>query len=538
MPAASPSSRAPRSHRLLAVGVLALLGACAAPSPPPPPAVPPPAEPRRLRVVHTNDFHGRLLPQTPSWAGGREVGGAAVLAAQFDSAAARFQGATIFLSAGDDMQGTAISNLSWGRSTIAALNAAGYDVAAFGNHEFDWGQDTLQARVRESRFPWLAANLFRAGTNEHPAWVKPWTMIRRGGANVAVIGIALPETPRIVMAGRVAGLEFRPAAPAIDQAAGEARAAGADFVIVSMHVGATCDRADSLPEAPEAVSRNCEGAMLDVANAITEPVDLFVGGHTHQRVLSTAGGIPVVEANSYGTAFSITDLERQGDSTRVVYRAVQTPWADQVDPDTAVARVVAEWEQGVRPISERRIVRFAEPMERKGDEFALGNLLADAQRTATGAHVGLVNSGSVRRDLPAGAITYGMLYELQPFQNELVTVDVTGAQLRAALEHALGAKGKPDAHIAGMTVRYDPAAPEGSRIREIRLADGRVIGPTDRVTVGTTEFVATGGDGYAMLNEGRLGRTGLVDVDALATYLESLPQPVCAPATGRWVAVR
>src|SRR5688572_3154487 len=195
---------------------------------------------KRVRIVHTNDFHGRLLPQRVD---GRAAGGSAVLAAHFDSAAARFGGPTLVLSAGDDMQGTAISNLSWGRATIAAHNASGYDAAALGNHEFDWGQDTLVARVRESRFPWLAANVFVEGTRRQPEWVRPWVIIERGGVRTAVIGIALSSTPEIVLVGRTAGLEFGPETPAIDQAAREARAAGAHFVVVTAHVGATCEQA-------------------------------------------------------------------------------------------------------------------------------------------------------------------------------------------------------------------------------------------------------------------------------------------------------
>jgi 2',3'-cyclic-nucleotide 2'-phosphodiesterase (5'-nucleotidase family) len=505
----------------------ALLAACA---PPPPAAGPEPEAPKRVRIVHTNDFHGRLHPQSPSWAEGRSVGGSAVLAAHFDSARARFDGPTLVLSGGDDLQGTAISNVSWGRATIAVHNAKGYDAAALGNHEFDWGQDTLAARVAESRFPWLAANLFVAGTDRHPAWVRPWVMVERQGVRTAVIGIALSTTPRIVMAGRVEGLDFRPEAPAIDRAAREARAAGADFVVVTMHVGAHCEEPGE-PAAGE--SAECEGEMLEIAAALTERVDLVLGGHTHTRVLTRAGGIPVAEAASYSTAYSLTDLEAAAGGAVATRREVRVSWADEVDPDTQVARLVAEWEREVRPLTERVIATLAEPLERQGTEYPLGNLIADAVLVETGAHASLVNNGSIRRALPAGPLTWGVLYELQPFQNQLVTVDVTGAQLRAALEHAV-ARGRPDAHVAGMTVRWDSAAPSGSRIREIRLTDGRVIGDTDPVTLGLSEFVATGGDGYGMFGGTPLSRTALVDLDAVIQYLQSLPQPVRAPPVGRW----
>jgi 2',3'-cyclic-nucleotide 2'-phosphodiesterase (5'-nucleotidase family) len=526
--------RHPRLRRLALPGLatFALAAACA----PPPPAGPAPeAAPKRVRILHTNDFHGRLQPQTPSGADGRVVGGSAVLAAHFDSARARFDGPTLLLSGGDDMQGTAISNLSWGRSTIDAHNAVRYTAAALGNHEFDWGLDTLRARVAESRFPWMAANVYVAGTRAHPQWVRPWVMVDTAGVRVALIGIALSTTPEIVMAGRVEGLEFGPEVPAIEHSAREARAAGADFVVVTMHVGAVCDEAGTEPEEE---STGCEGEMIDIARALTEPVDLIVGGHTHRRVLTEVGGIPLAEAAQYGTAYSLTDLELRDGRAVATRRAVYVPYADEVDADTAVQRLVEEWEVRVRPVTEREIATFAAPMDREGGEFPLGNLIADAHRVATGAHASLVNNGSIRRTMPGGAISYGLLYELQPFQNELVTMEVTGAQLRAALENAIGDEGRHGAHVSGMEVTYDPAAAAGARVRTIRLTDGRTIGDDDVITMGLSEFLATGGDRYTSWVGAPMSRTGLVDVDALADYLRTLPQPVEPPPVGRLQPVR
>jgi 2',3'-cyclic-nucleotide 2'-phosphodiesterase (5'-nucleotidase family) len=515
-------------HRLSPLLVLvALAAACA----PPPAAAPAPQAVKRVRIVHTNDFHGRLLPQE---ANGRSLGGSAVLAAHFDSAAARFDGPTLVLSAGDDMQGTAISNLSWGRATIAAHNASGYDAAAVGNHEFDWGQDTLRARIAESRFPWLAANLFVAGTRTQPSWVRPWVMIERGGVRTAVIGIALETTPEIVLAGRTEGLDFGRAVPAIEQAAREARAAGADFVVVTAHVGASCEHTGTAPDEPSA---GCRGEILEIADALAEPVDLIVGGHTHRRVLTMEDSLPVVEAASYSTAYSVTDLERRGGRTVATRREVRTSFADEVSPDTAVARVVEEWGRRVRPITERVVVTLAQPLPRGEGEHALGNLVADALRVQTGAQASLINNGSVRRDLPAGPLSWGVLFELQPFANALVTTRVTGAQLREALENAVRGGG-PSAHISGMTVRWEPSAPEGSRIREIRLSSGQVVDDDDTVTLGLSEFIATGGDRFASLAQGTSTRTAMVDLDAVIAYLESLPQPVRGPDVGRWIAVR
>lgn len=516
------------NHRLAAAAALALAAGCA---PPPAPSPAPDASVKRVRIVHTNDFHGRLLPQT---ADGRSLGGSAVLAAHFDSAVAGFDGPTLVLSAGDDMQGTAISNLSWGRATIAAHNASGYDAAAVGNHEFDWGQDTLRARVAESRFPWLAANLFVAGTRRQPEWARPWVMIERGGVRTAVVGIALEETPEIVLAGRTAGLEFGDEAPAIDQAAREARAAGADFVVVTAHVGATCEQPGT---APAERSTGCRGELLEIADALTEPVDLIVGGHTHRRVLASEDSIPLAEAASYSLAYSVTDLERRDGRTVTTRHEVRPSFADEVSPDTQVARVVAEWEQRVRPVTERVVATAAQPLERGEGEYPLGNLIADAHRAQTGAQASIVNNGSIRRALPAGPLTWGTLFELQPFGNAMVMLEVTGAQLREALEVAVEGDA-PSAHVSGMTVRWDPSGASGSRIREIRLSDGRVVADSDTVTLGLSEFVATGGDRFTALTRGRMTRTSVFDLDALIAYVQSLPQPFAAPGVGRWVEGR
>jgi 5'-nucleotidase len=512
------------------------LGACAGA-----PVVRDAPEPLRLQVLHTNDFHGRFLPEL---VGGEEIGGSAVLAAWFDSARVRFDGPTVLLSGGDIMQGTAVSNLSWGRGAIDLHNRKGLDAAALGNHEFDWGLDTLRARVAESAFPWLAANVVDEATGTNPDWIEPWVILERGGVRVGVVGIALAETPEIVMAGRTAGLRFEAEAPAIDRGVRALRDAGVDFVVVTGHVGAVCavpgDPDGSDPEAP---SEACQGHLVDVLEAVTERPDLVVGGHTHLRNNFDVNGIPVLQGPAYSRGVTVTRLERQpGAPARVTYRAIHAPRGAEVDPDTAVARVVEGWLEAVGPILEESVAVLADSMtnaERAPVENPSGNLLADAQRWATDADVGLVNNGSLRRSLPAGEATYGLLYEFQPFQNELVRVRMSGALLRGVLEFGLRDDGSPWTHVSGIEVEVDRSAPAGSRVRAITRvgpdgAPGAAIAPDEEVTVGTTEFLALGGDGYVLLGQGQLERTGHVDVDALIGYLRSLPQPVAPPGVGRW----
>jgi 2',3'-cyclic-nucleotide 2'-phosphodiesterase (5'-nucleotidase family) len=516
-----------RRHRPAAVLLAMILAASCAPAPPP--VVATPEQPIRARIVHVNDFHGRLDAQQTTALGDRRVGGAAALAAHVDSARSRFNGPTFFLSAGDMFQGSAVSNFSYGRATVDVMNLSRYDAAALGNHEFDWGLDTLRARVRESAFPWLAANVFTAGTEAHPEWISPWVMLERDGVRVGVIGLALPGTPDVTLAGRTAGLDFRPAPPYVDRYARAARQAGAHFVVVTAHIGVRCDD-QALLARPQTPSTGCRGELMEIAGALTEPVDLMVGGHEHQRTVIVHAGVPISQAYLYGMAISVSDLERRGDTTVVQGQRVHLTYVDQVDPDTAVVRRVAYWDAAVAPVVGRRVAEFAMAMPREGDEFPLGNLIADAQRQATGAHVAVMNNGGIRRGMPAGPITLGMLFELQPFQNEMVTVQMSGSLLRAALEHALGDDPRLRVHVSGMTVLVDRSAQPGSRVREMRRDDGRVIEDRDVLTVATSEFIATGGDRFAMFTEGRQTRTGMEDLEVLVSYLQSLPQPVRPPS--------
>src|SRR5437879_7232904 len=222
---------------------LALLLAGAAPFPVPPSRFVDTARTQDgilLRVLAINDLHGALEPQTWPWSGGRAVGGAPALQAWFDTLSRACHCTTVRLDGGDEMQGTLLSNVGYGRAAVAALNAFGIDAAAIGNHEFDWSVDTLRARMAEARYRFLAANITDTTGRARPEWAEPWTLIERGGQKIAVIGLALRATPPNTAPRNVAGLAFGDGAAAVKRVLPQARAA-ATFVIVVAHEGAFCD---------------------------------------------------------------------------------------------------------------------------------------------------------------------------------------------------------------------------------------------------------------------------------------------------------
>jgi 2',3'-cyclic-nucleotide 2'-phosphodiesterase/3'-nucleotidase/5'-nucleotidase len=479
-----------------------------------------------LRVVAITDFHGALAPRTWPWSDGRAVGGAAALKVWLDSLARSCGCTSIRVDGGDEMQGTPVSNFSWGRASIEALNTFGLDAAAIGNHEFDWSVDTLQARMKDAHYQFVSANITDSTGTARPEWADPWTLVQRNGVKVAVIGLTTTSTPTTTSPRNVQGLAFGDGAAAIRRELPRARAA-ANFVIVVAHEGAICD------------SGACHGEILDVARGLDSgSVDLIVAGHTHRLVSTVVNGIPIVEAGSSGNAVAVVDIVRAGSRGREVRVSIDTPYVDRVTPDPALTALVARYQRAVdsitsRPVATLRYALRREPGE--GGEYPLGRLLADAYRNIGRADVALVNNGGIRTDLPAGRVTYGDLFAVTPFQNRLVRVAVPGVVLREALEHAL-AGGTPDAHVSGVEVWYDPRQPAGRRVQKVKLPNGRDLDPRATYSLAVPDFVADGGSGFAMLKTWPRTDTGLVDLDAVIAYLTVVRQPVDAPAEPRFHA--
>jgi 2',3'-cyclic-nucleotide 2'-phosphodiesterase (5'-nucleotidase family) len=479
-----------------------------------------------LRILTTNDVHGALEPRVYGWSNRRPIGGGAALKATLDSAAAQCRCAVLRLDAGDEMQGSLASNLVFGRSTVEVMNAIGLDAAVVGNHDLDWGIDTLRARMRQARYAWLAANVFDSTTGRRPSWAVPYRLINRGGLRIAVVGYMTPATKTIVKAENVAGLSFGRGVAAIRDALDSARAARPDLTILVAHAGAFCD---SLP---------CRGEIVDLARELdSTQVQFIVSGHTHSLVNTVLGGIPIVQSRANGTAYGITDLIRKSDGTRRWETRIETVWADRVTPDSGVDALLARYRPEVEKLSKQVVAVLRDSLPALRGEYPLGNLIADAQRAAApGIDFALMNNGGIRRDLYPGPLTYNDLFELQPFGNSVLEVWLSGAQLKDVLEHAL-AGGTPDGHVSGLLVRYDSRRLVGERVVELRRTDGRPIVPGGTYTMAVTDFLQSGGGGYAMLRTLRMARTGKTDLDALIAWLRLARQPMTAPPGRRFVDV-
>ena len=482
-----------------------------------------------LRVLALNDFHGALEARSWPWSHGRAVGGAAALKPWLDSLARACGCTTIRLDAGDEMQGTLLSNFGFGLPAITAMNAFGIDAAAIGNHEFDWSVDTLRARMAGARYRFLAANISDTTGTARPGWAEPWTRISRGGLKIAVIGLALKATPTNTTPRNVQGLVFGDGAAAVRRVLPQARAA-ADFVIVVAHEGAFCDGPPATDPVPAPA---CHGDILDIARGLdSASVDLIVSGHTHSLVNTVVNGIPIVQARSSGAGIAVVDFVRLRGTKRQVRARIETPYTDQVRPDAALGDTLRVYQRAIETVRSRPVARVKVELRRTGQEYGLGRLIADAQRNVAQADVAIVNNGGIRADLAAGAVTYGDLYEVQPFQNRLVRLLATGKVLKEALEHVV-AGDRADAHVSGLEVWYDPGKRAGQRVTKLTLADGRGVDDGRTYTVAVSDFLAAGGSGFTMLRGLPADDAGLVDLDALIRYLSELRSPVEPPADER-----
>lgn len=485
---------------------------------------------QRLRIIATNDLHGALDPAHTTR--GKPVGGATAMAASIERAQRECQSpcVTLLVDAGDMFQGTAESNLAHGRPVVELYNALGYAAAAVGNHEFDWGLDTLRQRMREARFSILGANVqYRNGRDVQ--WIPDDTLVERGPYRIGIIGVIGPETYGSTMAANVATLRFAKPAPIVDSLTRDLRARGADVVVVLAHSGAFCKKNGT---------QSCDGGVISMARDLRERVDAVVSGHTHTLVDFQTRGVPIVQAQSSGRAVAVLDLapgaaEDGGKGEMIAERVYHVSSGAHASPE--IEAIIDRADARVATLVNRPVARLAAALPRRGDEYPLGNLIADAQRWAGQADAAFVNNGGIRTGLQAGTVTYGDLFEVQPFANPLRRMQVSGAALRAYLE-ALVRDGEPRTHVSGMLVRFDPDRHSGERLVSVTMADGTPLRDDASYSVVLNEYMATGRDGKILARDARKNeQLGPSDLDALVAYLKSRRQPVSAPAGMRFISI-
>jgi len=460
-----------------------------------------------VRVLETTDFHGAILGGARERRSQRPVGGSAALAAAIARERAVNPEGTVLIDGGDLFQGTMISNLQFGRPVVEQMNLIGYTAASVGNHEFDWGVDTLSRRVREMKFADLAANMVERKSGKRPAWARSDTTVMRRGVRVGLVGLAYPGTPRVTLASNVTALRFDDDSTAAANVSAKLRKAGATLVVGFGHIPAETDS-----------TRKAHGDLPRLAKVAG--VDAWFGGHSHNVVDDKVNGKPVLIAGSLGQYLAEADLVMDPVKKTVVESSqrVLTVYAD-APVDSAWTSRMTHWNADVAPIATAPIGAAGVALHRRPPETTIGDFICDAMREEAKVDFAFQNPGGMRADLPQGPITRGEIYAVMPFDNTIVTMPLTGAQVKTALAQSL--RGGRVTQVSGLKYVLEPTNAGHWGLGPVTMLDGSAIDSTKTYTVAVNNFMATGGDQYNVLAEAKSTDTGRLIRDAMEAYVRA-----------------
>ena len=391
---------------------------------------------------------------------------------------------------GDFLSPSLLSGITKGAQMVAMFNAISVDATVFGNHEFDFGPEPLKARIAESKFPWIGTNVIGPDGKPFGGAVDVWTRTV-GDIKVGFLGLVTPDTVRLSSPGP--DIRFPAVLETAAGAVARLRAEGAHVIVALTHLEIAQDR--------------------QLADKV-EGIDLILGGHDHDPISLYEGGTLILKAGANAHFLGVVDLRvattdtPKGAVTTVLPAEWRLVTTAEVAPDAETAALVKGYSDELDANLAVAIGTTQTDLDsRRGAvrsrETTMGNLIADAMRETLKADVAITNGGGIRADRlhPAGThLTRKDIFAELPFGNTGVLVEMTGADLLKAVEHGVG-KVESGAgrfpQVAGMTIAYDPKAPAGTRVTDVRVS-GKPLDPAAIYRVATNDFMAKGGDGYTM----------------------------------------
>ncbi|WP_336208594.1 bifunctional metallophosphatase/5'-nucleotidase [Nonomuraea sp. LPB2021202275-12-8] len=551
-----------------------------------------------VRLLALNDFHGNLEP--PSGSSGRMVdehgntvdaGGAVYVATHMKALADRN---TIAVAQGDLIGATPLISAAYhDEPSVEFLGKLGLKVAAVGNHEFDEGYAELRRIMKGgchpvdgcspggpwkgAAFDYVGANVLFKNRNEktdalsalgHSGQIKklmadwgvpalpPVSVKWMNGVPIGFIGLVTQTTPNIVTAEGIKDLKFVDEVKAANVASKLLKLVGVKAQVVLVHEGDQVTAGQS-PDACSAVP----GAGNRIATQVDSEVDLVLSGHSHQAYLCTvkdpAGRDRVYsQGGSFGRVITQVDLQvnvKTRDIDRASVVADNHVVTRTVTPDPDISTFVQTWKDRVAPVANRPVGTITTDITNTAapsGESPLGNLIADAQlaatRTGGNAQIALMNPGGIRASLthagsPAGegdgVVTYGEAFAVQPFNNLMQVVTLTGAQLKTLLEQQFtgGPNNQAFTKIlqpsANLTYTYSQSAAWGSKVSNIQI-DGAPVTDAQTIRVAANNFLVGGGDAFQAFTGGTDLWSGPLDIDAFVEHL-GRANPIAPPATNR-----
>lgn len=506
-------------------------------------------KPVNLQILAINDFHGALNTSSGAFGG---TGGVQYLATNLRNSESAAPGHSVTVSAGDLIGASPlISALFHDEPTIEAANMFGLDINAVGNHEFDEGATELLRMqyggthpvdgdrdgdgFAGAEFQFLAANVVVDETGE--TIFPPYQINVYDDIKVAFIGMTLEGTPSIVTPSGVAGLTFNDEVDTVNALVPHLQKQGVSSIVVLIHEGA------SGAPGPGTNEDNCAngltGALGTIVPALDPEVDVVIAGHTNHEFICFVGDTLVTMADNNGRLYTDIDLQLNRVTKDITVVAVDNVRnLRSVAPATDLQALIDKYNAISAPFANRVIGSASAVLSRTQNaagESPLGDIIADSQLAATAsdgfgnAVIAFMNPGGIRTDItmastggePIGDVTYGEVFNVQPFGNSLVTMTLTGAQIDTLLEQQW--VGQPSPRIlqvsSGFAYSWSASAPNGSKVDRATITlNGVPLDAVGSYRVTVNSFLADGGDNFFALIQGTSRLGGAIDLDALEAY--------------------
>ncbi|MGD6802098.1 cell wall-binding repeat-containing protein [Rossellomorea aquimaris] len=494
-----------------------------------------------VQLLSVNDLHGKIDQEYKIDVNGDEkkenIGRMDYLAAHLKQREAENPN-TLIVHSGDMIGGSPpVAALLQDEPVVEIMNAMGFDVGVPGNHEFDEGVEELLRILNGGDhptgtegyagqdFPLTAANVEYKDTGK--LMLDPYHIEEVDGKKIGFIGVVTTDTPNMVMPAGIESIQFTDEAAAVNKYSEELKSQGVKAIVVLAHVPGGQD--DSLEST---------GAIKALAESVDDEVDVIYAGHDHMKINDVVDNKLIVQASDYGKAFADVDMTLDAEGQVIEKKAeIVDVLQEGITPDPTVNAILTKYQDEVAPIINEVVGEAAAELKggygTKGEigDNALGNLIADGMMWAMDADFALMNGGGIRDDLNAGDITWGELYNIQPFGNILTKVDIKGKDLYGILSEQIDPQYGPDYSVGGFS--YTWASYDGTV--DIFLPDGSEIDKDETYSLVVNNYMWTStGDKYTTLQaEGKNAEIGPIDVDATVDYVKSFDGPIAYEAEGR-----
>ncbi|HWJ78724.1 MAG TPA: 5'-nucleotidase C-terminal domain-containing protein [Niallia sp.] len=477
----------------------------------------------QVQLLGVNDLHGHL--DTYDHFNGKKVGGAEYLAAYLTKYRQENEH-TFLIHAGDMVGGSPpISSLLQDEPTMEYLDLLQFDVGTIGNHELDEGIDEMKRLLiggfhpitgyfPGSKTPYISANIIDKKTNRHV--FPPYLIKEIDGINIGFIGVVTTDTNLYIPPEHRDSIKITDEVTAINKAADELKKQGVKSIVVLGHISSKSNLDGTQPDED----------FAKMAPDIDDEVDILFGAHNHQYTNTVVDNKLIVQAYSYGKAFSQVNIGIDKKSKDIIHKKAEIILTDheRVKPDADAIELIHKYKQKTDTYVNQVVGTLPDEVSKKKnkDGFSpLGSMIADSYKANMNTDFAFVHQGGVRGSLNKGAVKRKDLLTILPFGHKLVSTSLTGDQIKKVLEQQWRVNEKENIlQVSGFSYTYDNQAPIGNRIKSLKETNGKIIERDKTYTVAITDYLSFGGDGFTSFEEGTVIEEGPLDVEAFAEFIK------------------